>query len=210
LHQDRKREEAYTLYQSVLKEHPDHPDALHLLGILAFQTGNDAQGESLIARAVALRPGYREAEANLASFQRKDPESRHEHEITYQNEAPTTWSPDRAQLVDEWRHNRMLDFVACLKEKPDASWLTIGDAYGNDLIRLARFGITNVMPSNLTTTSLELNRKAGFIPRYLKINAEKIELADASYDLVLCKEATITCRGPFSASKRCCAWRARR
>jgi predicted O-linked N-acetylglucosamine transferase (SPINDLY family) len=48
--------EAEPLYRRVLATEPDHPDALHLLGVICQQTGRAGEGAELIQRAAALRP----------------------------------------------------------------------------------------------------------------------------------------------------------
>lgn len=47
---------ARQLYRQVLSLSPDHPDALHLLGLLARQEGDNAQAAKLIRQAVKLHP----------------------------------------------------------------------------------------------------------------------------------------------------------
>src|SRR5205085_481177 len=44
------------LYQRVLKTYPQHADALHLLGLLTHQMGDDAGAQALIRRAIAVSP----------------------------------------------------------------------------------------------------------------------------------------------------------
>jgi Tfp pilus assembly protein PilF len=56
LHQDGDLSEAEALYRRILERQPDHPGALHLLGVLAHQQGHDDRAVDLIARAIALRP----------------------------------------------------------------------------------------------------------------------------------------------------------
>ena len=46
--------DAETLYRRVLAHAPDHPAAVHYLGLLAMQTGHLAAAEELLARAAAL------------------------------------------------------------------------------------------------------------------------------------------------------------
>ena len=48
--------EAERIYREVLERNPDHPDALHLLGVLAAQSGRPQQAAALIARAISLNP----------------------------------------------------------------------------------------------------------------------------------------------------------
>jgi tetratricopeptide (TPR) repeat protein len=48
--------EAALLYQRMLRDHPDHPEGLHGLGLLAHQAGNYERAIDLIEKAVALSP----------------------------------------------------------------------------------------------------------------------------------------------------------
>jgi protein O-GlcNAc transferase len=48
--------QAERLYRAVLAEQPNHPDALHLLGIIANQTGHHKDACELITKAIAQRP----------------------------------------------------------------------------------------------------------------------------------------------------------
>jgi predicted O-linked N-acetylglucosamine transferase (SPINDLY family) len=54
-------QEAEALYREVLQASPNHPDALHLLGVLAYQVGYAAAGLELIDRAIEARPDFAEA-----------------------------------------------------------------------------------------------------------------------------------------------------
>jgi protein O-GlcNAc transferase len=58
--------DAHRLYKRVLAEHPDEPDALHLLGMLTFESGNAAAARELIGRAIAARPNVVDYHLNLA------------------------------------------------------------------------------------------------------------------------------------------------
>lgn len=53
------------LYQQVLQSHPDHPVALHYLGVIAFQTGRVDSALTHIEKAVSVQPDYLEALGNL-------------------------------------------------------------------------------------------------------------------------------------------------
>ncbi|MEX2629209.1 MAG: putative 2OG-Fe(II) oxygenase [Tistlia sp.] len=57
--------EAEAFYRTVLKQQPGQPVALHLLGVIARQSGHLEAAVDLIGRAVAARPDYAEAHANL-------------------------------------------------------------------------------------------------------------------------------------------------
>jgi len=50
--QDNELLQAEECYRQILEEHPDHPDALHLLGILAYQIGDYDVAEDLIRHAI--------------------------------------------------------------------------------------------------------------------------------------------------------------
>jgi protein O-GlcNAc transferase len=56
---------AEAIYRRILERAPDHPGALHLLGVLAHQQGRDDRAVELIARAIALDPGRATYHGNL-------------------------------------------------------------------------------------------------------------------------------------------------
>jgi tetratricopeptide (TPR) repeat protein len=64
-HQAGRLAEAEAIYRQVLTQFPDHADALHLLGLLAAQTGHADAAIDLIGRAIALKPGVAQAHNNL-------------------------------------------------------------------------------------------------------------------------------------------------
>ena len=55
-HQQGQLEQAAQLYQQFLARYPDHPDALHLLGVIAFQQGDCQQAIERISRALVFNP----------------------------------------------------------------------------------------------------------------------------------------------------------
>jgi len=57
--------EAEAIYREILAADPSHADALHLLGVLAGQTGRNEAAVDFIRRAIALRPDHPEAHKNL-------------------------------------------------------------------------------------------------------------------------------------------------
>ena len=64
-HQAGRLLQAGALYRQALEAAPDHPDALHLLGVLELQAGDPAAAAGLIGRAAKLRPEFADAHANL-------------------------------------------------------------------------------------------------------------------------------------------------
>ncbi len=69
-HQLGRLQEAGRIYQSVLSRNPNHPDALHLLGVVAHQLGQHQQAAQLISRAINLRSSAPAYYANLAEVWR--------------------------------------------------------------------------------------------------------------------------------------------
>ena len=55
-HQAGRLQEAEALYRQILQVEPNHPDALHLLGVIAHQAGKHEIALEYIARAIALNP----------------------------------------------------------------------------------------------------------------------------------------------------------
>ena len=55
-HQAGRLGDAEQAYRAILQQHPDDSDSLHLLGLVAFQTGNFEPALELIERALRIRP----------------------------------------------------------------------------------------------------------------------------------------------------------
>jgi tetratricopeptide (TPR) repeat protein len=69
-HQRGQLDQAARLYQDILARHADHPDALHLLGVVALQQGRPEQAVELIGRAIAVNPSVAAFHGNLAEAYR--------------------------------------------------------------------------------------------------------------------------------------------
>ena len=67
LHQQGRLGEAEAAYRAVLAVAPDHPDALHLLGVMLLQRRDFAAAAETIGRSVALRPIDPAAQGNLGT-----------------------------------------------------------------------------------------------------------------------------------------------
>ena len=61
---------AEVLYRQVLVREPEHPDALHLLGLIAQAAGDLTSAAAGIRHALALRPGEAVFHYNLANVLR--------------------------------------------------------------------------------------------------------------------------------------------
>ncbi len=62
--------EAEALYREILERLPDHPDTLHLLGVVVFQQGRPLEALELITHAVELEPDKTEFLYNLGEVLR--------------------------------------------------------------------------------------------------------------------------------------------
>jgi protein O-GlcNAc transferase len=187
LHLSDQYQGAHDLYKLILSQEPANVHALHLLGVLLLQNGFDEQGRSYIGQALALRRNYPEALANLSTLSGSVAANRQNWRDSIAIQ-PRCWPDYETDSTDRWRHRRMLDFAACFKDEA-SSWLTVGDDCGHVSIMLREQGIGNVVASSLDPGLLKLGHDAGFIGNYLEIDAERISLADDSFDYVLCKEA---------------------
>ena len=64
-HQAGRFADAEAAYRLMLAEAPDHAEALHLLGMIAGQTGRIDAAIDLICRAIAVNPGAAHYHSNL-------------------------------------------------------------------------------------------------------------------------------------------------
>jgi tetratricopeptide (TPR) repeat protein len=71
-HQSGRLAEAEEIYRQILVVEPDQADALHLLGVLAGQTGKPEMAIELLNRAIAARPDFADAHSNLGMLLRKN------------------------------------------------------------------------------------------------------------------------------------------
>ena len=62
---------AEALYQGILNEAPEHPDALHLLGLIRGEQGQEQIGIELIERALRKRPLAAAYHHNIAGLYRR-------------------------------------------------------------------------------------------------------------------------------------------
>jgi protein O-GlcNAc transferase len=69
-HQAGRLKKAEALYRQILQDDPQQPDALHLLGVLAAQSGDPHAGINSIERAIAINPDNAEYHNNLAQILR--------------------------------------------------------------------------------------------------------------------------------------------
>lgn len=63
--------EAESIYRRILAHMPEHPDALHFLGILQHQRGRPEEAIRLISKALRVAPEYVDAHNNLGNIYRE-------------------------------------------------------------------------------------------------------------------------------------------
>jgi tetratricopeptide (TPR) repeat protein/2-polyprenyl-3-methyl-5-hydroxy-6-metoxy-1,4-benzoquinol methylase len=71
LHQSGRLDEAERSYRQVLRRHPDHLDALNLLGVLALQAGRNEEAIDLVTRALARNDRVADFHNNIAEAYRR-------------------------------------------------------------------------------------------------------------------------------------------
>ena len=70
LHQAGHLNEAEATYRRILDLQPNHPDVLHLLGVLAHQRGDHAAAAALIRKALDVDSGNADYHSNLGEAMR--------------------------------------------------------------------------------------------------------------------------------------------
>ena len=116
-HRAGRSERAEQLYRKVLRRDPNQPDALRLLGVIAYERGRYEYAAQLISRALEIRPGFAEAHQNLGDALRA---LGRPDEAAERYRAAIALRPDFAEahcrlaaiLVDRGAHEAALDYAA--------------------------------------------------------------------------------------------------
>ena len=64
-HQAGHLRQAEAIYRQILQAEPNHPDALHLLGVIAHQAGRNEIAVELINKAIRVNPGFADSVRKL-------------------------------------------------------------------------------------------------------------------------------------------------
>jgi predicted O-linked N-acetylglucosamine transferase (SPINDLY family) len=72
LHQAGHVSEAESAYRQVLAQDPQHADALHNMGIIAYSVGKNDAAEKLLRLVIRLQPAHAEAYSNLSNVLRDE------------------------------------------------------------------------------------------------------------------------------------------
>ena len=60
-------QKAEAIYEQIIQTNPDHPIALHLLGVIAHQKGENDRAIDIITKALFIKPDFPEAHCNLGN-----------------------------------------------------------------------------------------------------------------------------------------------
>jgi hypothetical protein len=66
LHQQERLEEAIALYAAFLEDHPEHFDALHLMGLATGQAGRVEEAEAFFRKAISIKSDFAQVYASYA------------------------------------------------------------------------------------------------------------------------------------------------
>ena len=92
-------DQAEAAYRRILTELPNHPQALHMLGVIELQRGNIESAIDLIRRAIQVHPGHPEPWVNLGERAAGDPGERRRQSARIS--APSALKPDMVRAHTE-------------------------------------------------------------------------------------------------------------
>jgi hypothetical protein len=190
LHRQGRLAEAERICREVLRQQPNHVGALHLLGLIAFDTGHMERAVDLFGRAIALKPDFAEAYSDRGMALRKL--KRFEDALASYDRA-IALKPDFAMA-----HNNRANTLLDLKRPAEA--LASCDkaiALNRDLV-IAYFNRGNALQ--------DLRRPEDALTSYDKAIALKPDFVEAYWNKSLCLLAL----GRFELGWRLYEWRKRR
>jgi ubiquinone/menaquinone biosynthesis C-methylase UbiE len=172
-------------------------EAIHYLGLLLFQNGQTELGYEFLKRSDSDESLAKLVMHNVNAL--KSPQkARILLESTQHDSDQTPYAERNIGSIDDWRHLQMLSFASTFKEKT-ATYLTVGDHFGNDALRLRELVDGEVTPSSLSLEYLDQEKAKNSFRTVLELNAEKIALEDDAFDYVVCKEALHHMSRPYLA-----------
>jgi tetratricopeptide (TPR) repeat protein len=200
LHREGLMQDARLLYEEALSQDPRHFDSLHLLGVIAYQTGDSVQALDLMDQAIKANPKQAAAHSNRGLVLR---DLRQLNEAVESYDKAIALKPDYAEALTN-RGNALMDlhrYGAALDSHDQAIALRPGfaEAYsnrGNVLMKLRRYSeaadsyerAVTLRPdyteahSNRGNALIELLRPAEAIESYNRAIALKPDYAEAFYN----------------------------
>jgi predicted O-linked N-acetylglucosamine transferase (SPINDLY family) len=190
LHQSGQLARAQAFYQQVLKMQPEHFDALHLLGVIAFQTRNPAQAVELIGRAIEIDPGnavaYNNRGTALQDLRQLDEAlDSFGHALNIKPDYAEALNNRGNTLLELGRFNEALEsFDGALKLKPD--YAQAWSNRGNLLLDLRRLdeALENIDRAlKLNPDYVEALNNRGYALQELKRPVEALDCYDRALKL---------------------------
>lgn len=89
--QNGRSKQAKEIYEEILHAHPDHPRALHALGVVTYRFGKVVEAIELVERAIEVQPNFADALNNLGNIFREQGKSQ-KAKLAY--EKALTLNPD--------------------------------------------------------------------------------------------------------------------
>jgi SAM-dependent methyltransferase len=177
---------------------PNDPLPRHHLGLMLIQNGHVDVGETLLADSDRhANQQHKQLFEHNRKALRGAPSTKIETDLEF-NDISARYQPYSFNTVGDWRHKRMLEFANAFSSS-NYTWLTFGDHYCHDAKRLALHDVRNITVSSLSTVSLEEAARLGEVSEFLSLNAERMDLADQSFDFVVCKESLHHMPRPYLA-----------
>lgn len=134
-HQAGRLADAEAAYRAVLRHHPDQPDALHLLGVVAIQAGDAAAAIPLIERAIDRNGTVADYHDNLGSAlagagRAADAATAHARAIRLQPDFAQAWFNRGNALTAAGRAGAPAAFRRALALRPDyaKAWFNLGNS----------------------------------------------------------------------------------
>jgi protein O-GlcNAc transferase len=125
-HKAGRLRKAEDIYRNILRASPDHPDALHLLGLIAHQVGKHEAAIELIRKAIAIRPSVPDFHNNLGEAYRAlrrygEARARYEHALSLRPDFSEAHNNLALVLLEEGDREGALKCVRrALELKPDS------------------------------------------------------------------------------------------
>lgn len=172
-------------YKAILKQHPSHPDALHLFGIVANRKGRTQQAINAIKKAISINPDISGYHFNLGVILQGagmslEAVSAYEKALTLQPENAEAWDNlgGVLQQLDHYQaaieaHRKAVD----IKPSQPSIWSNLGESYRkqglfNDAISCYQKALELEPGNSSASTNLgNLYKETGQIDKALEIFA---------------------------------------
>ncbi len=195
LHRQGQLDQAEKSYHSILKEFPDHPDALHLLGLIQSSKGLLKKAKRLIRRAISLDPNASTFYASMGDILKQ--ENNHTEAIAYYRKA-LEQNPNRVEplcnMGNLFRETGRLKHAINCYQKAIQINPNLPEAYNN-------MGLTYALQKEYDTAKICYQKAIALNPIYFEAHsnlgniyrqAKNFEAAIGQYKQALSIDSTNT------------------